>query len=107
MVVIFNEVSVLVTDAVVSAPDRRLEVMTALDEGEEEAGGGPPDPEAVAVALLGTGLAVVRSLVPGFVSVIGHIVVETAMVDVMTLVESAGQLVTVGAHLVIVTSLVV
>jgi hypothetical protein len=60
MVVIFNEVRVLVADAVVSAPDRRLEVISALDEGEEGAGCGPPDPEEVAVALLGTGFAVVR-----------------------------------------------
>lgn len=43
----------------------------------------------------------------GPVSVTGHTVVETAMVEVTTVVESAGQLVTVGAQLVIVISLVV
>lgn len=42
----------------------------------------------------------------GVVSVTGHTVVETAMVEVITDVESAGQLVTVGAQLVIVISLV-
>jgi hypothetical protein len=41
------------------------------------------------------------------VAVTGHTVVETAMVEVMTLVESAGQLGTVGAQLVMVISLVV
>ena len=44
--------------------------------------------------------------VPG-VTVTGQIVVETAMVDVMTMVEDAGQTVTVGAQLVMVTSDVV
>jgi hypothetical protein len=39
--------------------------------------------------------------------VTGHMVVEMAMVEVRTLVESAGQLVTVAAQLVTVTSLVV
>ena len=43
----------------------------------------------------------------GVVSVTGHTVVEIAMVEVTTVVESAGQLVTVGAQLVIVISLVV
>lgn len=43
----------------------------------------------------------------GVVSVTGHTVVETAMVEVTTVVESAGQLVIVGAQLVIVISLVV
>lgn len=42
-----------------------------------------------------------------FVSVTGHTVVETGIVDVTITVESAGQFVTVGAQLVIVTSLVV
>jgi hypothetical protein len=41
------------------------------------------------------------------VAVTGHTVVETAMVEVMTLIELAGQLVTVGAQLVMVISLVV
>lgn len=40
-------------------------------------------------------------------SVIGHTVVETATVETTTEAESAGQSVTVGAQLVIVTSLVV
>lgn len=39
--------------------------------------------------------------------VIGQIVVETAIVDVMTVVERAGQFVTSGPQLVIVISLVV
>lgn len=43
----------------------------------------------------------------GVVSVTGHTVVEMAMVEVTTEVESAGQLVTVGAQLVTVISLVV
>lgn len=41
------------------------------------------------------------------VAVTGQTVVEMAIVDVTTVVDSAGQLVTVGAQLVIVTSLVV
>lgn len=41
------------------------------------------------------------------VSVTGQMVVETGMVDVTTTVDLAGQLVTVGAQLVMVTSLVV
>jgi hypothetical protein len=41
------------------------------------------------------------------VSVTGQTVVEIAIVDVTTVVESAGQLVTVAAQLVMVTSLVV
>lgn len=40
------------------------------------------------------------------VSVTGHTVVETAIVEVTTVVEPAGQFVTVGAQLVIVISLV-
>lgn len=40
------------------------------------------------------------------VSVTGQIVVETAIIEVMTVVESAGQLVTVGAQLVMVISVV-
>lgn len=43
----------------------------------------------------------------GVVSVTGHTVVETGIVEVTTEVESAGQLVTVGAQLVTVISLVV
>lgn len=43
----------------------------------------------------------------GVVSVTGHTVVETAMVEVTTVVESAGQLTTSGAQLVMVTLLVV
>jgi hypothetical protein len=43
----------------------------------------------------------------GVVLVTGQTVVEIAMVEVTTVVESAGQLVTVGAQLVIVISLVV
>jgi hypothetical protein len=43
----------------------------------------------------------------GVVSVTGQTVVEIAMVEVTTVVESAGQLVTVGAQLVMVISLVV
>lgn len=40
------------------------------------------------------------------VAVTGHIVVEMAIVDVTMLVESAGQLVMVGAHEVMVISVV-
>ena len=42
----------------------------------------------------------------GLVSVTGQTVVETAIVEVVTMVESAGQLVTLAAQLVIVISLV-
>ena len=42
----------------------------------------------------------------GVISVTGHTVVEMAMVEVVTIVESAGQLVTSGAQLVMVISLV-
>ena len=42
----------------------------------------------------------------GVISVTGHTVVEIAIVEVVTTVESAGQLVTSGAQLVIVISLV-
>jgi len=38
------------------------------------------------------------------VAVTGHTVVETAMTEVTTVVDSAGQLVTVGAQLVMVIS---
>ena len=41
------------------------------------------------------------------VSVTGHTVVEIGIVEVMAVVESAGQLTTSGAQLVMVTSLVV
>jgi hypothetical protein len=51
--------------------------------------------------------AAVDSLILGVSSVTGHTVVEIAIVEVTTLVESAGQLVTVAAQLVTVTSLVV
>lgn len=44
---------------------------------------------------------------PVEVSVTGQTVVRTGMVEVTTVVESAGQFVTVGAQLVMVTSLVV
>jgi hypothetical protein len=63
----------------------------------DDAGEAPLEPGAVVDSLAG-----VDSL-----SVTGHTVVEIAMVDVITLVESAGQFVTVGAQLVIVISLVV
>ena len=42
----------------------------------------------------------------GVISVTGQTVVEMGIVDVVTMVESAGQLVTSGAQLVIVISLV-
>jgi hypothetical protein len=66
--------------------------------------------------VLGPGGGLVESVIVGFaVDVIalvgffvtGHTVVEIAMVEVTTWVESAGQLVTVEAQLVMVTSLVV
>ena len=57
--------------------------------------------------LLGPGAGVVSpaGVVP--LSVTGHTVVETAIVEVTTLVESAGQSVILGAQLVTVISLVV
>ena len=101
MVAVPSEVGVSVADAVVISPEWER------DDREEEAGDVPPDSEAVRVTVFGTELLVVGRLVPGLVSVTGHIVVEIATVDVTTLVESAGQLVTVAAQLVTVTSLVV
>lgn len=56
---------------------------------------------------MGVDPAGVDSPAAGVVSVTGHTVVEMAIVEVTTVVESAGQLVTVGAQLVIVISLVV
>lgn len=64
--------------------------------GEEAGGAG----EVAGRLPLGLGPA-------GVVSVTGHTVVEMAMVEVTIEVESAGQLVTVGAQLVTVISLVV
>lgn len=63
--------------------------------GDEPAGGVSADVDSAGVETAGG------------VSVTGHTVVEIAMVEVTTEVESAGQLVMVGAQLVIVTSLVV
>lgn len=54
-------------------------------------------PEGSGEELAGTGVA----------SVTGHTVVEMAIVEVVTIVESAGQFVTLAAQLVMVTSLVV
>lgn len=53
------------------------------------------------------GVEVFSAAVPVSVSVTGQIVVESAIVEVTTTVESAGQLVTDAAQLVIVTSRVV
>jgi hypothetical protein len=58
---------------------------------------------AVVVRVLVTGATGVLDVLD---SVTGQVVVEMAMVDVTTVVEWAGQLVTVGAHEVIVTSVV-
>lgn len=52
-------------------------------------------------------IAVTEDVIAVSVAVTGHTVVEIAIVEVTTVVESAGQLVTVGAQLVMVTSLVV
>jgi hypothetical protein len=48
----------------------------------------------------------VDHIVPRVVSVTGYTVVEVVIVEVTMRVESAGQLITVGAQLVMVTSLV-
>ena len=56
---------------------------------------------------LGTADRGVEPTAPVVVSVTGQTVVEIGIVEVTTVVESAGQLVTVGAQLVIVTKLVV
>lgn len=68
--------------------------------GDGPAGGVSADVDSADVDSAGVETA-------GGVSVTGHTVVEIAMVEVTTEVESAGQLVMVGAQLVIVTSLVV
>lgn len=68
---------------------------TDVDLGDEAAGGALADVASAGVVTAGE------------VSFTGQTVVEIAMVEVTTEVESAGQLVMVGAQLVIVTSLVV
>lgn len=90
-----------------------LELTGKVPEGTAVDVTGEPGEEAGEVAgrlPLGLGPAGVDSPgveAAGVVSVTGHTVVETAMVEVTTEVESAGQLVTVGAQLVTVISLVV
>lgn len=71
-------------------------------------GAGDSDGEPTGKTLLGLGpTGTDGELAPaGVVSVTGHTVVEMAIVDVVTMVESAGQLVTLAAQLVIVISLV-
>jgi hypothetical protein len=72
----------------------------------DEVGAGPLGEELPTGELpVGAGTEVLCPV--GCVSVTGQTVVDTAMVEVTTVVESAGQLVTVGAQLVMVTSLVV
>lgn len=76
-------------------------------------GGGTPSDELIGRTLLGLGTTgidtelVTAAVVSAVVSVTGQTVVEIAIVEVTTVVESAGQLTTSGAQLVIVTSLVV
>jgi len=78
--------------------------------GEEDAGETPLgvvlEPEG-AVGEVDTGETPVGAEGEVSVSVTGQIVVEIAMVEVITVVEWAGQLMTVGAQLVIVISVVV
>jgi heme/copper-type cytochrome/quinol oxidase subunit 2 len=75
---------------------------------EDPTGTLPVGIDPVGAVSVGEGPAgVVDCPAAGVVSVTGHTVVEIAMVEVTTVVESAGQLVTVGAQLVIVISLVV
>jgi hypothetical protein len=69
--------------------------------GEDGVGVTIDEPAGVLAGETPVGLAGIE-----VVSVTGQMVVETAMVEVTTLVESAGQLVTVEAHLVTVISLV-
>lgn len=73
-------------------------------------GEGDSDGEPTGNTLLGLGPAGTETggeLAPaGVVSVTGHTVVEMAIVEVVIMVESAGQLVMLAAQLVIVISLV-
>jgi hypothetical protein len=80
------------------APDG---VEPTLSRGEEPAGGA----EGVPVSAGDEGIEAETTGVP--VAVTGQMVVEMAMVFVMTVTELAGQLVTVGAQLVMVISVVV
>jgi hypothetical protein len=72
-------------------------------------GGGETTVEPTGRTLLGLGLAGREGelATAGVVSVTGQTVVEMGMVEVTTVVESAGQLVTLAAQLVMVISLVV
>lgn len=68
------------------------------------------EPEGPAAGVVPEGLPVFAGVEDDddvSVAVTGQMVVEIAMVEVTTTVEWAGQLVTVGAQLVIVTSVVV
>ena len=76
-------------------------VTVTRDEPEGKLAG-----ELTGKAPLDVGATGVDSLL-GEVSVTGRTVVEMGIVEVTTVVESAGQSVTVAAHLVIVISLVV
>ena len=71
--------------------------------------GGTPADELTGRTPLGPGITEteVELVASTVVSVTGHTVVEIGIVEVTTVVESAGQLTTSGAQLVIVTSLVV
>jgi hypothetical protein len=72
-------------------------------------GGGTPADEPIGRTLLGLGTTGIDTelVTAAVVSVTGQTVVEIAIVEVTTVVESAGQLTTSGAQLVMVTSLVV
>ena len=65
------------------------------------------EPEGPAAGVVPEGLPVTAGVDDVSEAVMGQTVVEMAMVEVTTTVECAGQLVTVGAQLVMVTSVVV
>jgi hypothetical protein len=84
-------------------------VLVGTEPPEVAPGGGDPAEEPTGKTPVGVGTAGREGepVAAGAVSVTGHTVVETAMVEVTTVVESAGQFTTVEAQRVIVTSLVV
>lgn len=91
--------------AVVEEAGAVVEDAGAVVEGEEE--GTEVVATVVVVKVVGGAEAALVGDVAVSVAVTGQIVVEIAIVLVMTVVEWAGQLVTVGAQLVMVTSVVV
>lgn len=93
----------------VPAGDETAEVTLGAEgvPAEVPLAGGDPAEELTGETPVGTADRGVEPTSAVVVSVTGRTVVETGIVEVTTVVECAGQLVTVGAQLVIVTKLVV